>query len=101
MASTTTQTQTVNTATITITTTTNGALKAKTEPKVVVGAMTLGKEGAEGARVHTLPDIIPMLDVLQQHRHNEIDTARVCGTSEALLGELKWQDRGLMVNSAC
>ncbi|KAK4926930.1 hypothetical protein LTR66_003338 [Elasticomyces elasticus] len=81
-STTTTQTQTVNTAPVAIATTTNGALKAKTELKVVFGATTLGKEGAEAPE------------------HNEIDTARVCGTSEALLGELRWQDRDLIVNSA-
>ena len=86
------------------------APQAKTNLKVVFGAMTLGKEGihfvhsahaifqdakttpgAEGARIHTVEDVASVIDVLQQHGHNEIDTARVYGTSEALLGQLKWQ----------
>lgn len=40
-----------------------------------------------------------MLDVLQNHGHNEIDTARVYGASEELLGELKWQSRGLVMDT--
>jgi aflatoxin B1 aldehyde reductase len=92
--------------------------QAKTNLKVVFGAMTLGKEGinllllvyltdqhtnptpgAEGARIHTVSDVAAVIDVLQQHGHNEIDTARVYGTSEALLGELKWQERGLVMDT--
>lgn len=92
--------------------------QAKTNLKVVFGAMTLGKEGtsystwvyttdkhtktkpgAEGARIHTVEDVASVIDVLQQHGHNEIDTARVYGTSEALLGQLKWQERGLVMDT--
>lgn len=94
------------------------APQAKTNLKVVFGAMTLGKEGihfvhsahaifqdakttpgAEGARIHTVEDVASVIDVLQQHGHNEIDTARVYGTSEALLGQLKWQERGLVMDT--
>ena len=92
--------------------------QAKTNLKVVFGAMTLGKEGthsvhpayttsqdtkqnpgAEGARIHTVDDVASVIDILQQHGHNEIDTARVYGTSEALLGQLKWQERGLVIDT--
>ena len=92
--------------------------QAKTNLKVVFGAMTLGKEGisfsllvyltdqhtkpnpgAEGARIHTVSDVAAVIDVLQQHGHKEIDTARVYGTSEFLLGELKWQERGLIIDT--
>lgn len=55
--------------------------------------------GAEGARIHTVEDVASVVDVLQQHGHNEIDTARVYGTSEALLGQLKWQERGLLIDT--
>lgn len=55
--------------------------------------------GAEGARIHTVEDVTKIIDVLQQHGHNEIDTARVYGTSEALLGQLKWQERGLVMDT--
>jgi hypothetical protein len=91
---------------------------AKTNLKVAFGAMTLGKEGissvppwyatnhhtkpnsgAEGARIHTVEDVATIIDVLQQHGHNEIDTARVYGTSEALLGQLKWQELGLVMDT--
>jgi aflatoxin B1 aldehyde reductase len=92
--------------------------QVKTNLKVVFGAMTLGKEGnriprpgratdqdtktttgAEGARIHSVEDVASVIDVLQQHGHNEIDTARVYGTSEALLGQLKWQERGLVMDT--
>jgi len=92
--------------------------QSKTNLKVVFGAMTLGKEGisfphlsyitnqhtnptpgAEGARIHTVSDVAAVINVLQQHGHNEIDTARVYGTSEALLGQLKWQERGLVMDT--
>lgn len=60
---------------------------------------TKPKPGAEGARIHTVEDVASVIDVLQQHGHNEIDTARVYGTSEALLGQLNWQARGLVVDT--
>lgn len=40
-----------------------------------------------------------MLDVLQKHGFNEVDTARVYGTSEELLGQLKWRERGIVLGT--
>lgn len=42
-----------------------------------------------------------MLDVFQKHGHDEIDTARVYGggSSEAYLGQLEWQERGLVMGT--
>lgn len=40
-----------------------------------------------------------MLDVLQKHGHNEIDTARVYGASEEILGQLNWQERGIVMGT--
>lgn len=42
-----------------------------------------------------------MLDLFQKHGHNEVDTARVYGqgSSEEYLGELKWQDRGIVMET--
>jgi aflatoxin B1 aldehyde reductase len=42
-----------------------------------------------------------MLDVFQSHGHKEIDTARVYGggSSEEYLGNLNWQDRGLIMGT--
>ena len=42
-----------------------------------------------------------MLDVFQRHGHNRIDTARVYGqgSSEEYLGEIKWQDRGIIMDT--
>ncbi|KUI53240.1 Aflatoxin B1 aldehyde reductase member 3 [Cytospora mali] len=73
----------------------------KTALKIVFGSMTLGKEGAEQARIHDLKDCAEILDVFQKHGHTEIDTARVYGggSSEEYLGLLGWQDRGLVMDT--
>ncbi|KAI1378724.1 aldo/keto reductase [Hypoxylon crocopeplum] len=78
---------------------TNGAAKSATALKVVFGAMTLGKEGAEAARVHDLKDCAAMLDILQKYGYNEVDTARVYGASEEILGQLNWQGRGIVLDT--
>ncbi|CAK7235765.1 hypothetical protein SCUCBS95973_009378 [Sporothrix curviconia] len=69
--------------------------------KVVFGAMTLGKAGAEQARVHDLADCAAILDVFQKHGHNEIDTARTYGggSSEAYLGQLGLARRGIVIDT--
>ncbi|KAJ9137482.1 Aflatoxin b1-aldehyde reductase [Pleurostoma richardsiae] len=69
--------------------------------KVVFGAMTLGREGAEQARVHDLKDCAEILDVFQRHGHNEVDTARTYGggSSEEYLGQLDWQKRGIVMDT--
>lgn len=58
-------------------------------------------KGAEQARVHDLADCAKILDVFQSHGHNEIDTARVYGggSSEEYLGQLQWQQRGLILDT--
>lgn len=55
----------------------------------------------EQARVTNLDDCAKILDVFQNHGHNEIDTARVYGggSSEEYLGRLRWQDRGLVMDT--
>jgi aflatoxin B1 aldehyde reductase len=77
------------------------ASQPKTAIKVVFGAMTLGKEGAEQARVHDLKDCAAILDVFQKHGHDEVDTARVYGggSSEEYLGQLDWQKRGIVMDT--
>jgi len=68
---------------------------------VVMGAMTFGEQGKEGARVHDIKDVEAILDVFLQHGHHEIDTARVyCGgTSEEYLGKINWKDKGLLLET--
>jgi aflatoxin B1 aldehyde reductase len=78
---------------------TSAPISAKPSMKVVLGAMTFGKPGAPGARVHTVPDVAAILDVLQKHGHVEVDTARVYGTSENMLGEAQWQNRHLIIST--
>ncbi|TWU71004.1 hypothetical protein ED733_001885 [Metarhizium rileyi] len=82
-----------------LTTNGNHVSPAKTALKVVLGAMTVGEEGSEGARIHEVKDICDVLDVLQKHGHNEIDTARVYGASEELLGRANWQKKGIIMDT--
>lgn len=52
-------------------------------------------------RVHSLTEAGEILDVFQKHGHNEIDTAIVYGggSSELVLGQLHWQDRGIVMDT--
>lgn len=51
--------------------------------------------------MHDLKECAAMLDVLQKHGHNEIDSARVYGggSSEEYLGQLRWQERGIIMDT--
>ncbi|KAI5124485.1 hypothetical protein M0805_003012 [Coniferiporia weirii] len=73
----------------------------KSTLNIVMGAMTFGEAGKEGARVHDLKDVEAILDVFQAHGHYEIDTARNYsgGTSEEYLGKINWQERGLKLDT--
>ncbi|KZT05022.1 Aldo/keto reductase [Laetiporus sulphureus 93-53] len=68
---------------------------------IVMGAMTFGEAGKEGARVHHLKDVEAILDVFQAHGHTEVDTARIYtgGTSEEYLGKIDWRKRGLKIET--
>jgi aflatoxin B1 aldehyde reductase len=57
--------------------------------------------GAEQARVHSLEESAAILDVFQKFGHNEIDSARTYGrgSSEEYLGKLKWQERGIVLDT--
>ncbi|EPQ51525.1 Aldo/keto reductase [Gloeophyllum trabeum ATCC 11539] len=68
---------------------------------IVMGAMTFGEPGRDGARVTDLEDCAAILDVFQSHGHYEVDTARIYigGTSEEYLGKLDWAKRGLKVHT--
>ncbi|KAJ7122982.1 Aldo/keto reductase [Mycena epipterygia] len=73
----------------------------KSALNVVMGAMTFGAPGTEGARVHDLKDVEAILDVFLKHGHREIDTARVycAGTSEEYLGKINWQEKGILMET--
>lgn len=45
-----------------------------TTPIVVLGAMTFGKEGLEGARIYNTDDVKAVLDVFQKHGHKEVES---------------------------
>ncbi|KAJ6580796.1 Aldo/keto reductase [Mycena capillaripes] len=73
----------------------------KSALNIVMGAMTFGAPGADGARVDNVQDIEAILDVFLKHGHRELDTARVyChGTSEATLGKINWQEKGILMET--
>ncbi|KAF7351348.1 Aldo/keto reductase [Mycena sanguinolenta] len=68
---------------------------------VVFGAMLIGAGIIEAVRVTSTEATTELLDIFQKHGHSEVDTARmyVNGTSEAMLGSLGWQQRGLKVST--
>ncbi|KAJ3574297.1 hypothetical protein NP233_g1863 [Leucocoprinus birnbaumii] len=68
---------------------------------IVMGAMTFGEAGKEGARVNDLKDVEAILQVFQSHGHSEIDTARVyaSGTSEEYLGRLDLENKGFKIET--
>ncbi|KAJ5094995.1 NADP-dependent oxidoreductase domain-containing protein [Penicillium argentinense] len=76
-------------------------MASKSELPVVFGAMTLGKPGIEGVRVTSVEDAEAILDVFQAHGHKEIDTARLygAGSSESLLADARWKERGLVMET--
>ncbi|KAJ6465205.1 Aldo/keto reductase [Mycena vitilis] len=73
----------------------------KSALNIVMGAMTFGAPGTDGARVHDLKDIEAILDVFLQHGHRELDTARVycAGTSEEYLGKIDWQAKEILMET--
>ncbi|KAJ7738479.1 Aldo/keto reductase [Mycena maculata] len=72
-----------------------------TQLNIVMGAMTFGAQGKEGARVHALKDVEAILDVFLRHGHSEIDSARTyCeGTSEEYLGKINWTEKGIVMET--
>ncbi|KAF7345492.1 Aflatoxin B1 aldehyde reductase member 3 [Mycena venus] len=73
----------------------------KTAQNVVLGTMTFGEPGVEGARVDNVQDIEAILDVFLKHGHREIDTARVYGrgSSERMLGKISHKEKGLLIET--
>ncbi|KAJ6580794.1 Aldo/keto reductase [Mycena capillaripes] len=73
----------------------------KSALNIVMGAMTFGAPGTEGARVSDLKDIEAILDVFLKHGHRELDTARVycAGTCEEYLGKINWQEKGIIMET--
>ncbi|KAJ7643367.1 Aldo/keto reductase [Mycena polygramma] len=73
----------------------------KSALNIVMGGMTFGAPGADGTRVSNVQDIEAILDVFLKHGHRELDTARVyCyGTSEATLGKIDWQAKGILMET--
>jgi len=76
-------------------------MSGKSNLKIVMGAMTFGEPGKDGARVTDLKDVKAILDAFVAAGHSEVDTARFYtgGTSEEYLGKLDWQNSGLIVET--
>ena len=57
--------------------------------------------GAPRTRVTDINDCAAMLDTFQRHGHNEVDCARSYGggTSEQVLAQLQWRQRGMVVGT--
>ncbi|KAJ7792315.1 Aldo/keto reductase [Mycena olivaceomarginata] len=91
----------------------------KTAVNVVLGTMSFGDPGSEGARVENVKDVEAALDSLLKHGHCEVRTLtrylesfsaqRNCrsirpvstrgGTSETILGKVNWQEKGISVST--
>ena len=59
--------------------------------------MNFGPDVEWGARITTIPGFEKFLDCLQEHGHNEVDTARQYqrGQQEAFTAAANWKKRGL------
>ncbi|KIP05712.1 hypothetical protein PHLGIDRAFT_119612 [Phlebiopsis gigantea 11061_1 CR5-6] len=73
----------------------------KTALNIVLGCGVFGKEGTDGVRVHKVEDLNAILDTFQAHGQYELDSARTycTGTSEELIGQVRWQERGLVIDT--
>ncbi|KAK7031734.1 Aldo/keto reductase [Favolaschia claudopus] len=71
----------------------------KSAQNIVMGAMTFGMKGADGARVHDLKDIEAILDVFVKHGHREVARVYSWGTSEEYLGKINWQEKGILMET--
>ncbi|KAI0371014.1 Aldo/keto reductase [Pilatotrama ljubarskyi] len=73
----------------------------KSELNIIMGAMTFGEAGKQGASVTDIEEIRAILDIFQAHGHYEVDTARLyaMGTSEEYLAKADWKKRGLVVDT--
>ncbi|PPQ66858.1 hypothetical protein CVT26_009637 [Gymnopilus dilepis] len=73
----------------------------KSALNVVMGAMTFGEAGKDGARVHDIKDVEAILEAFRAHGHTEIDSARTYtgGTSEEYLGKLDLVSKGFKIET--
>ncbi|KAK4574105.1 hypothetical protein LTR86_001866 [Recurvomyces mirabilis] len=69
--------------------------------KVVFGSMTLGEKGKMMVRISDHDDASQLLDIFQKHGGTTVDSARLYagGTTEAMLGDLNYADRGLLMDT--
>ncbi|KOS21225.1 Aflatoxin B1 aldehyde reductase member 3 [Escovopsis weberi] len=69
--------------------------------KIVFGSMTLGKQGADQARVHDLEECAAIIDTFQEFGIKELDSARsYCeGSCEEYLSRLDMPGRGIVVGT--
>ncbi|GAW23334.1 hypothetical protein ANO14919_128900 [Xylariales sp. No.14919] len=70
--------------------------------KVVCGTMSFGAANTRGSpHINSVEQAAQVLEVFKRHGHNELDSARAYGegTTEELLGDLKWQNRDLKMDT--
>ncbi|KAI1363282.1 Aldo/keto reductase [Xylaria arbuscula] len=77
-------------------------MSSENKMKVVCGTMSFGAPGTRGSpHINSVEQASGVLEVFQRHGHNELDSARSYGegTTEALLGDVNWQGRGLKMDT--
>lgn len=69
------------------------------KPRIILGLMGFGPEGAPGARISSLDDFKQALDLFQKRGYRDVDTARIYigGQQEAFTREAGWKERGLSI----
>ena len=69
------------------------------KPRIILGLMGFGPEGAPGARITSLNTFEQALDLFQRRGYNEVDTARlyIGGLQEGFTREAGWKERGLSI----
>ncbi|KAI1424960.1 hypothetical protein F5Y12DRAFT_420926 [Xylaria sp. FL1777] len=73
-------------------------MSTQAKMKVVCGTMSFGTANTRGSpHINNVEQAAQVLETFQRHGHDELDSARAYGegTTEELLGDVKWQDRGL------
>ncbi|KAH9889652.1 Aldo/keto reductase [Xylariomycetidae sp. FL2044] len=69
------------------------------KPRVILGLMGMGPEGAPGARLTGLDKFREAMDIFQQRGYNELDTARlyIAGQQEDWTRQAGWKERGFSI----
>ena len=71
------------------------------KPRIVLGLIGFGPEGAPGARITSLDTFKQALDLFQRRGYGDVDTARLYGggLQEGFTREAGWKERGLSIGT--